>query len=255
MLTTRKLRNLFLDALVITKSILWMMFIITIIVLITMDYSIKKNLINYLFEACTHDFFVVDNISVSENNHAYQERLDSIVSNIKSKPMFSFDLDNVRQEIEYIDLVDKAYVRRIFPNKIDIKITEYKPFAIWQNDGNLQLISKEGVVIGQDISEFLHLPFIVGREANNYVTDLFSIIDKFDIVKSVKSAIFVNERRWNLRMNNGTEIKLPESGLQESLKQLSNKFTKEQILSGEFEYIDMKVHKRIYVKRKQIEQG
>ncbi len=62
-----------------------------------------------------------------------------------------------------------------------------------------------------------------------------------------KAAVFVGERRWNLRLNDGLDIRLPENDAGNALAALS-KFDKEdRLFSRDIVAVDMRLPDRLTV--------
>src|SRR6185312_7808388 len=101
---------------------------------------------------------------------------------------------------------------RRLPGKVVVVLQERRPFAIWQNQGKFALIDRAGqLVANQNVAEFRQLPLVVGPGAP---TDAATLIDALtnrpELQRRVIAAVRGGERRWNLRLNNGADVMLPE---------------------------------------------
>ena len=66
-----------------------------------------------------------------------------------------------------VPLVKDATVRKLYPNALSITVVERDPFALWQHDGEVYVVSVDGTVIDRLIDErFTRLPLVVGEGAN-----------------------------------------------------------------------------------------
>ena len=138
-------------------------------------------------------------------------------------PLLSLSLEAARERIEAIRWVQQATVERRLPDTLVIRLTERRPFAVWQRDGRFVLIDRDGdVVTDSDVSTFAReLPLVVGPgapEAAARLLDALAALPK--ILERVTACVRVGERRWNLHMKNGADIQLPEGGEAAALARL-----------------------------------
>lgn len=128
-------------------------------------------------------------------------------------PLLAFSLSAARARIETIQWVQQAEVERLLPDTLVVRLTERRPFAVWQHDGRFVLIDREGdIVTDSDVATFAsQLPLVVGPGAPAAASALLdALAAQPDIAGRVSAAVRVGERRWNLRLKNGADIQLPE---------------------------------------------
>ncbi len=130
----------------------------------------------------------------------------------KGDPILGFSLDETRARIETIPWVEHATVERRLPGTLVVNLQERRPFAVWQSQGKYLLVDRTGqVVTNQDVALFKHLPLIVGQGAPNAASGLLDALrERPALAEKVTASVRVGERRWNLRMNNGIDVLLPE---------------------------------------------
>jgi cell division protein FtsQ len=164
--------------------------------------------------------------------------------------MLYVDVDEARARLEALPWVKNAEVKRVWPNRIVVHITERRPVALWQIDGAIAVIDAMGKPIsGQDPARFAGLPLVVGKGAETSVGALLALIDTQPNLKSrVKAAVRVGERRWNLRLANGVEVRLPEEGAEAALAELIRLEREENVLARDIKAIDLRFPDRFIVK-------
>jgi cell division protein FtsQ len=130
----------------------------------------------------------------------------------KGDPILGFSVELARQRVETLSWVEHATVERRLPGTVVVNLQERRPFAIWQNQGKFQLIDRNGQVVDhQNVGEFRQLPLVVGAGAPVSAAVLIdALTDRPELQKRVVAAVRVGERRWNLRLNNGADVMLPE---------------------------------------------
>ena len=97
----------------------------------------------------------------------------------------------------------------------------------------------------------LKLPLVVGNGANTSAATLFNILSQEPNVKShVVAAVRVNNRRWNLTLNNGTIILLPEipEETTAAIHYLAKLETSINLLDRPILSIDMRLPDRLTIK-------
>ena len=130
----------------------------------------------------------------------------------RGDPILGFSVELARQRVETLSWVEHATIERRLPGTVVVNLQERRPFAIWQNQGKFQLIDRSGQIVDhQNVAEFRQLPLVVGAGAPAGAAVLIdALTDRPELQKRVVAAVRVGERRWNLRLNNGTDVMLPE---------------------------------------------
>jgi len=164
--------------------------------------------------------------------------------------MVDVDVDEARARLEALPWVQSAEVRRVWPDRIYVRVVERKPVAIWQNDGELAVIDRTGHAIsGEDVTRFTNLPLVVGKGAETAAAGLLDLLSRQPQLRNhVKAAVRVGERRWNLRLDNGVEVRLPEEGAEAALAELVRLAREQDILSRDIKAIDLRFPDRLIVK-------
>ena len=111
-------------------------------------------------------------------------------------------------------MVKSATVHKLYPDTLAVTVEERRPFALWQNDGHVSIVSRDGTAIDEMHDQrFARLPFVVGAGANERAPEIVALLDAVpDIKARVRAAVLVAQRRWNLSLDNGVLVRLPEEG-------------------------------------------
>src|SRR3977135_4538427 len=129
----------------------------------------------------------------------------------------------VRDKLKANPWIREATGLKLYPGQLQIDIVERSAFALWRQDGRLSVISDDGAVLESYVSpRFLSLPLVVGKGAETRARDFLALLARYPQVRSLtKAAILVGERRWNLRLQDGLDIRLPENDVGNALEALS----------------------------------
>jgi cell division protein FtsQ len=159
------------------------------------------------------------------------------------------DAAAVRDKLKANPWIAEATVLKLYPGQLQIDITERSAFALWQQDRRLSLIADDGVVLEPYLSHrFISLPLVVGKGAETRARDFLALLARYPQVRSVtKAAIFVGERRWNLRLKDGLDIRLPENDVGAALAALSKLDKEERLFSRDIVAVDMRLPDRLTV--------
>jgi cell division protein FtsQ len=159
------------------------------------------------------------------------------------------DAATVREKLKANPWIGEATVLKLYPGQLKIDIVERSAFAIWQLDGRLSVISEDGTVLEPYVSRrFLSLPLVVGRGAQVRAREFLALLARYPRVSSVtKAAVLVGERRWNLRLKDGLDVKLPENDAGNALATLSMLDRDEHLFSRDIVAVDMRLPDRLTV--------
>jgi cell division protein FtsQ len=165
----------------------------------------------------------------------------------KGDPIIGFSLEQARLRIEKLAWVAHATIERRLPNTIVVSLVERRPFAIWQNQGRYILIDRDGQpVTDEEIARFRGLPLIVGTGAPEAARELLDALTERPSIQSrIVAAMRISERRWNLRMKNGTDILLPEGHEIDALDRLLTLQQDTALLDRPLQSIDMRLGDRL----------
>lgn len=193
--------------------------------------------------------FTVQNVMVKGRVHTDADTIKAIVNIQQGDPLFSMDPAEAQNMLEKLSWVKTAQVQRRLPDTIFIQLEERKPLALWQRQQKISLIDEDGVVLtDRNLSEFKDLVIVTGKksevEAFNLIKQLYA---EPDITKLVEGAVFVSERRWNLKLKDGKEIKLPEDDIGFALRRLAVMDEEEGLLSRSILSVDLRERDRISV--------
>ncbi len=166
------------------------------------------------------------------------------------EPMLAFDAEAARNRVEALGWVREAVVERRFPDTIFLRIVERKPLALWQRDGQLLVIGRDGVVIeGAAPARFSLLPVIVGDDAPAHAAPLLAVLaSEPGLSQRVAAAVRGGGRRWNLRFDNGIDVELPEQDFAAAWRRLAEFERLHQLLSRNITAIDLRLPDRLVVR-------
>jgi cell division protein FtsQ len=175
------------------------------------------------------------------------------ISGLKYKSnIFALSVHEVKRKLENIAWVKSAIVQKKLPDTIYVRIAERTPIAILQSKYKLYLIDTEGKILKNDgIGSFNNLPIVIGEGAEKEVGRLLNCLDKFPkICRQLVFAVRIGKRRWNMKINRGITVKLPERGISYALGILEEISDKDGFFNEDISSIDLRMLDRVIVTRK-----
>lgn len=168
----------------------------------------------------------------------------------RGDPILTFDPEQARQRLEELGWVASASIQRHLPDLLHVRITERRAAAIWQRDGRFVLVDADGAVIGSHgLDRFGHLKVIVGDKAPFQTRHLMSVLSSApEVSERVRAAVWVGDRRWNLRLENGIDISLPEEDPAGAWQRLATLDTDHAILDRDIKAIDLRLPDRLIIR-------
>jgi len=192
----------------------------------------------------------VAEVVVEGRTHTSSADLLAALGIERGSPILSVDLAAARARVEALGWVSHAIVARRLPDVVYLRIEERVPLALWQRKGALYLVDRDGSVIQkQNVEAFAGLPLIVGDDAPQHAADLLDLMTDYpEIASQLDAAIRVSDRRWNLRLTSGIDIRLPETGVAPALGRLADMHRTEKLLDRDVISVDLRKPDRLIVR-------
>jgi len=211
--------------------------------------AIRENLNNWKIERLMAAGFVVEQVDVMGEGRLNERDIRLAAQIQKGSYFFGVDLDAARDRTESLPWVDRAVVRRLWPNRIIVQVVETTPYALWQNEGELFLLAESGepiVPVKQALSVPKGLKTYVGPQAALDAKLIEAKLrDHHDIWSRVESLVQFPSGRWDLHLTKGTIVRLPFDNVDVAISRLAQLDRERFILSRDVGTIDLRLHDRI----------
>lgn len=170
----------------------------------------------------------------------------------KGDPILGFSVEQARARIASLNWVEHATVERRLPSTLVVVLQERSPFAVWQHQGKFVVIDRAGqTVANQDVAQFRNLPLVVGPGAPVAAAALLdALTERPSLSGRIVAGVRVGERRWNLRMNSGADVMLPEGHEIEALDRLIKLQQEHAVLDRPLVAIDMRLPDKLVLRPK-----
>jgi cell division protein FtsQ len=160
----------------------------------------------------------------------------------RDQPLLSVDLEDLRARVERVGWVEEARIVRLLPDTLVISVKEHRQLAVWQHEGRTVVIDDRGRVIREaDPARFAGLPLVVGAGgAENAAAILPILAQRPKLMARMEALVRVDNRRWDLRLKDGSLIQLPAVEEEQALMQLEQLDLRSRVLELGFERIDLR---------------
>jgi cell division protein FtsQ len=194
--------------------------------------------------------FRITSIALAGNLHVSREEVLA-AAGVTGKTSLPFlDVVEARERLKTNPWIADATVLKLYPGELQIGIKEREAFALWQKDGRVSVIADDGTVLEPYVApHLLGLPLVVGSGAQLRAKEFLALLEPYPGLRDfVRAAVLVAERRWNLRLKNGIDVELPETGVAAALKRFVALDREKSLITRDIVAIDLRLPDRITVR-------
>jgi cell division protein FtsQ len=192
----------------------------------------------------------VDNIEVEGRETTDAATIMAALAASRGTPILAVSPSRAREQLQTLPWVRSAVIERRLPGTLHVRLVERKPLAIWQHDGQQQLIDRDGAVIPvKDLGRFAKLPIVVGDDAAKHAAALLDMLSSEpELAARVGAAVFVGGRRWNLRIDGAIDVLLPEAAPEAAWAQLARLERSNGLLKRDVQVVDLRFGDRLILR-------
>ena len=192
----------------------------------------------------------VGDVQVEGRDRASRDAILIALGATRGAPILAVDPVLAKRRLETIPWVRSASVERRLPDALYVRLVERQPLAFWQRDGKLVPIDRDGVTVPNDqAGGFGNLLVLVGPDAPKAGAALLDMIaSEPELAPHVAAAVRVGGRRWNLRLDSGIDVALPEEDAAAAWHRLAELERSDGILERDIEMIDLRLPDRLVVR-------
>ena len=201
--------------------------------------------------ASAHVGLSLQTVEVHGRSETKQKDIVGALGAPRGAPLLSLDIDAMRERLAALPWIVSAEIERRYPDRLVVTVKEAEPLALWQRQQKLFLVSRTGKVIETaDLRKYAKLLVIVGDSAPERAESLFDLLAQQPKLKErVTAAVFVGKRRWNLRFDNGVDVKLPEENPGAAWSRLADLQSQHGILEKDVRIIDLRLPDQVVLRR------
>jgi cell division protein FtsQ len=194
--------------------------------------------------------FRIVSVALAGQHHISREDVLAAAGVTDTTSLLFLDVEQTRERLKSNPWIADATVLKLYPGELQIGIREREAFALWQKDGRVSVIADDGTVLEPYVApRLIELPLVVGRGAETRAKEFLALLDRYpDLRASVRATVLVGERRWNLRLKNGVDVRLPEIDIAPALERLVVLDKEKNLTTRDIVAIDLRLPDRVTVR-------
>jgi len=195
--------------------------------------------------------FMIHSMEIEGASEAVDKGLRAMLPVPLPASSFDIDLAKLRERVLKLDAVESVQLRITPGGALSAVVTERVPVVLWRHARGIELLDKAGhrvaSVTARDIRK--DLPIIAGEGAERAAPEAMALIDAAGpILPQLRGLERVGERRWDVVLEGGQRIKLPEDGALRALERVMAMDHTQEMLSRDISVIDMRQEGRPMVR-------
>tara|TARA_B100000941_G_scaffold223791_1_gene165997 strand:- start:149 stop:808 length:660 start_codon:yes stop_codon:yes gene_type:complete len=215
-------------------------FLIALILLLSLStYKMQEN-----FQLNTK--LKIDEIIIENNSILQNTMIEKKLSQLYETNLFILNKKKISDGLKELNFVDSFEVKKIYPNRLKIRIFEKEPIAIiYYKDEKKYLTNKNELIDFIELEKFKQLPMVFGDREKFKILYMNLKKNKFPLDDIKKFHLF-ETNRWDLVTKKNQTIKLPSKDYIKSLENFI--FLKDQANFEKYKIFDYRINQQLILK-------
>ena len=190
--------------------------------------------------------FNVNKINVTNNLLVSEKEIKKLLIPIYNKNLIFLNNIEIERALMQNSFIKSFYIRKKYPDTLDIKIKEKTPIAILYFKKKKFYLSENIELINfKKIEDYQNLPYIFGNKEEFKI--LFNNLKKIDFpISLIKKFILFETNRWDLETHDDKLIKLPTINYIKSLENYLNLINKD--IFKKYNLFDYRISNQLILK-------
>ncbi|WP_343231146.1 cell division protein FtsQ/DivIB [Thalassovita aquimarina] len=160
---------------------------------------------------------------------------------------FDLDLDNMRATIAELPAVRDVSIRVRPGGVLQVDVVERVPAILWRDADGVALLDEHGFYVRQAGARADHaeLPLIAGDGADRAVPEALALFRAAGPLRTrLRGLVRIGERRWDLVLDRGQRILLPENQPVQALERVIALHQAQDVMARDLAMVDMRIGSR-----------
>ena len=191
--------------------------------------------------------FMVNLMSIHGASDSLMQDIREVVPADLPTSSFILDLDHMQRVISGLAPVKDVNLRIRSGGILEINIVERTPTFVWRRDKGLELLDDMGIHIKSIVSrlDYPTLPLIAGEGADDSIEQAKKIFEAAEPLQDrMRGLVFIGDRRWNIILDRGQTLMLPEKSPIEALESIIFMDRASELLSRDVIAVDFRIKNR-----------
>lgn len=187
--------------------------------------------------------FGIDAIKISGQTLSQDQHIIALLMMSGGSSTLNFDAQKARNLLRWMQAVESATVRKIYPGEVIVDIVEKTPAVRWRVGTTTWLVDERGKRIGTDpATAYTDLPLVVGEGAADDAIIMTRMMERYPLLQRDLAALSrIGDRRWDLIYFTGLRVQLPEQGVAQALSNLEMYQRNSSLLDRDVTLVDLRV--------------
>tara|TARA_B100000029_G_scaffold20865_1_gene21098 strand:+ start:146 stop:838 length:693 start_codon:yes stop_codon:yes gene_type:complete len=202
--------------------------------------------INNLWWIKTKDsIFKISEIEVTGLKEELNYNIKKKLNFIFGENIFFINSHKIKKELNNINYIENYKIKKYFPSKLKINIKKTKILAqAFNNNKKYYIGSNRRKIDNLEEIDNKNYPTIFGEFSVKEFIKLRNIIydSQFDL-KNITNYYYFKSKRWDIKLKNGTLIKLPRENIHDAIVLVKNIISKN--INNQKKIIDLRMEEQI----------
>jgi len=196
--------------------------------------------------------FTIDAVRMTGHRETSDSAILAALSVEPGSSILAFDAAEGRERLMTLPWIASATVQKLYPDTLDVVVTERTPFARWFDGTRTALIARDGTLITDEaeaLASYPDLPLVAGKGAAAQADAVLAMVAAFPPVdERLEAVVRVGDRRWDLVLEGGVTINLPEADPEAALAEVVRLAESEGLFARDIVVVDLRLADRIVVR-------
>lgn len=221
------MKNLNRKRITLNKKFIFYSLVIIFLCFLSLTIYLKKDNTKKILKSTIQSFsknygYLYKSHYVEGNKRVEKSYIEKKINKYLETSIFLLPLEDINNSLMENNWIKKINLKTNYKDTLIINIEEYSPLGIYNFNDKFFYFDEHGKIIDEYVLDVnIDNLFIIfrGLSSNLEAKSLIDVLNLIDFEKNIKIkyAEFINNRRWNIFLDNNVKLMLSEEDLEKSL--------------------------------------